>query len=89
MFNIWSKSGKFHENNIGIHPQALIRHFKPIINHNNLIINPKQCQTKPKKRLYMFTLFFAPGICGSVDAWIRLVESCLAEGHLVESHRAL
>ena len=46
-----SKNAKL---NIGIHPQALIRHFKPIINHKNptsTTTNAKQSKTN---------LFFPP-----------------------------
>ena len=51
--NIWSKFGIFKnvKNDIGIHPQALISHFRPIHNHEIPIINNKNAKKKTKRRL--------------------------------------
>ena len=51
MMNLWDlKSSRFYENHIGIHPQALIRHFRPIIDHINQQVTwqtQKKTQTSP------------------------------------------
>ena len=41
------------EHNIGIHPQALISHCKPIINHKSPIINPQDIEKNKKKVIFL------------------------------------
>ena len=55
--------------NVGIHPQALIRHLKPIINHktsHNTITNTKETKTR-----ILFTFYGQATVAGR--PWVSII----------------
>ena len=63
------ESSKIVPKSVAMHPQALISHFNPIINHKPPLKIPYELQNKSGKSLKLFAVFFLyrPRFLGPID----------------------